>query len=140
MEYRLPLYVVSDMTVSDGLGSSYPSSFSYGGGKLHHLGRGWLGLRWMESNNNDPTVKSKTKEYLNQTFPFTGTSSETEVYDAASNPVIFAETWNTYINPAPNPYPGVYFVAPNRVDVFQHEGQGTPRQTARTKSQSGNAI
>jgi hypothetical protein len=138
-DFELPIYVVSDTTVTDGLGAQYPYSYSYGGGKLNQEGRGWLGFRWRETNDLDPSPnarKKRTTQFSNQTFPFTGTPSETHVYDATNpaSPVEFAETAQLYNDPAPQPFPGrgIYFVQLQRTDSFEWDGVGTARQSAKT--------
>jgi RHS repeat-associated protein len=106
---------------------------------LNQEGRGWLGFRWRETNDLDPSPnarKKRTTQFNNQTFPFTGTPSETHVYDATNpaSPVEFAETAQLYNNPAPQPFPGrgIYFVQLQRTDSFEWDGVGAARQSAKT--------
>jgi len=59
VDVQSPLYVISHVTVNDGIDTDYNSSYSYGGGKAHHLGRGGLGFRWMATVDETPSVLSR---------------------------------------------------------------------------------
>ena len=50
-DVRLPLPLVSQMTVPDGIGGTRATTFQYAGAKLHRQGRGWLGFQSMTTTD-----------------------------------------------------------------------------------------
>jgi YD repeat-containing protein len=102
VDVQTPMYVVSRVTVNDGIDTDYNFSYSYGGLKAHHLGRGGLGFRWMATVDETPSVLSKKTIFYNQykpddpnkPFPITGTVDKTETETTSG--IAFAPTRNIY--------------------------------------------
>ncbi|MBI2228362.1 MAG: VCBS repeat-containing protein [Deltaproteobacteria bacterium] len=119
VDLQHPLYVVSNLTASDGLGANYAYDYSYAGAKAHLLGRGGLGFRSMQEI--DSSANKRTTTFYNQTFPYTSLPSNIET-DRASDGVPFKDTIHTYWNE--NAYPSaptVSFVAPKQVQIVEQE-------------------
>lgn len=77
-DVQAPIYVVSKVDISDGIGSTLSSQYSYVGAKADLSGRGFLGFRQVSVTHLDTNVV-KTSNYR-QNFPYIGlVSSETTV-------------------------------------------------------------
>lgn len=129
MDHQYPLYVVSDITVNDGLGTEYDYNYAYGGAKAHHLGRGGLGFRWMAEV--DISANAKTTTFYKQDFPHTGLPDTVET-DRNSDGAPFRDTIHEYWNQ--NAYPSsptISFVAPKKVDIIEADGSGSSNRTLR---------
>ena len=70
VDVQVPLYVVSSISSSNGIGGAVSTSYTYGGLKSDLMGRGLLGFRWMQTKQIETGLTSYT-EYL-QTWPYTG--------------------------------------------------------------------
>jgi RHS repeat-associated protein len=69
-DFQGPLYVVGDLSASDGIGGTYTQTFHYWGARLHVQGRGFEGFyarRMIDSRNG-----LYNYDYLGRTFPHTG--------------------------------------------------------------------
>src|SRR3990172_1665710 len=130
VDIQSALYVVSDRTVSDGLGGTYHYNYMYGGAKGHLLGRGFLGFRSMQEI--DFSSDKKTTTFYFQTFPHTGLPSNIET-DRASDGAPFKDTIHEYFNEHAYPAaaPTVSFVASKKVDIVEQEGSESPSRTIR---------
>jgi len=131
VDLQYPLYVVSDMVVSNGSGQDFLYEYGYAGAKAHLLGRGLLGFR--QTTMTDLTADSKTTTYFNQDFPLTGLPSDVEI-DRASDGARFldktSDYWNetayTAVAPAVAP---VKFVGPKQVQTVEYDGSPTQSRT-----------
>lgn len=136
-DFQQPLYVVSNLSISDGMPGNPPYlyAYKYEGGKFHHQGRGWLGFRTMATDDQD--VNTRTVTYLNQygelnhagqtnsSFALTGSVDQIEV-ERATDSKVFSLVRNFYATPAPyTNYPGVKLVNLTRVENFVCEGVDT---------------
>ena len=65
-----PLYVVSEVKSSNGLGGEYRSTYRYAGAKSDQHGRGFLGFRQMTVKDEQTGVEQITT--YRQDYPFTG--------------------------------------------------------------------
>ena len=65
-----PLYVVSDLTASDGTGGTYQNRFEYYGARVHLQGRGFEGFH--SQRTHDTRSGTYTFDYMQRSFPFTG--------------------------------------------------------------------
>jgi RHS repeat-associated protein len=131
MNIQYPIYVVSALSIADGLGTVYDHSYTYGGAKAHLLGRGLLGFRWMEEI--DSSANAKTRTFYNQDFPLTGLPSDIEK-DRASDGARFRDTVHDYWNeisypPLPPAVAPVKFVAPKQVLIHEYDGSPTQSRT-----------
>jgi RHS repeat-associated protein len=92
-DYQGPLYVVSSLDASNGVGGSYTKTFSYTGARVHRQGRGFEGF-WL-TVTRDSRNTFYEHDYLNRTFPLTGTQWRVERYESSSNTLISrtADTW-----------------------------------------------
>jgi hypothetical protein len=73
VDFQGPIYVVSQVETSNGVGGTYTSSYRFAGAKADQLGRGFLGFRQVTVKDEQTLVEQAT-EYL-QTWPFTGLTS-----------------------------------------------------------------
>jgi len=71
-----PLWVVSQVDASSGLGGFYTSTYRYAGAKSHLTGRGFLGFREMTARDEQTGIEQVTT-YL-QAYPFTGLVAKRE--------------------------------------------------------------
>ena len=65
-----PIYVVSQVQTTNGVGGTYTSSYKYAGAKADQSGRGFLGFRQVTVKDEQTLVEQAT-EYL-QSWPFVG--------------------------------------------------------------------
>jgi hypothetical protein len=125
VDVQYPLYVVSDITVSDGVGAPYNYEYTYVGAKANFLGRGSLGFH--QTLAVDHSADSKTTTSNNQTFPKIGLPDAIEV-DRLSDGAAFRDM--NYDYQTDNPYPSaptVSFVQVSRQDTVEWEGGQTSR-------------
>jgi len=125
-----PVYVVSNIVVSDGVGSNYNFAYTYGGAKAHLLGRGSLGFRTTTEVDSGANVKKST--FFKQDFPLTGLPDTIEI-DRNSDGAGFLDTINTYVTG--NAYasaPTVSFVGLSQQDTIQMDGTGSSRTIRKT--------
>ena len=135
IDVQFPLYVVSNLTVSDN-DNSYLFSHIYGGGKVNLHGRGWLGFRTMEVV--DSSAGSRQTTFFNQYFPKTGLPHIQET-ERTSDGAMLLDIESKYCDPvndlAPclESFPGVKQVLMKRMETDEREGQATTgRLTAKT--------
>jgi RHS repeat-associated protein len=130
MHLQHPLYVVSNLAVTNGIGSSYDHSYTYGGARLHHLGRGNLGFRWMAEV--DSSADARTTTFYRQFFPHTGLPDTIEI-DRNSDAAPFRDTIHDYynLNAYPTTAPTVTFVGPSQVDIVEWDGNTGLSRTLR---------
>jgi len=109
VDVQSPIYVVSQVTTSNGVGGTYSSSYSYAGAKLDLSGRGFLGFRQMTVKDPQTGITDITN-YL-QSFPYLGLvgsttrSSGTQTLGQSTNTFQFSNTsGTTTISPSSAPY------------------------------------
>jgi RHS repeat-associated protein len=118
MDVAWPLYVVSQVDRSNGLGSNSGTSYTYGGLKAElGTGRGMLGFRWTKSKNQDTQLESYTE--FRQDFPYTGTPllQETRL-SGAGNAGVVRRVINNYACTNPQTSAACTVAAGNRYFVY----------------------
>lgn len=81
LDLQAPMYVVSEVSRDDGVGGQSATSYRYGGAKAHLQGRGLLGFAWMEAEDQQTGIVTRT-EYR-QDHPFTGQVSASKTFKPA---------------------------------------------------------
>jgi hypothetical protein len=109
MDLQSPLYVVSRVDSSNGVGGSYSSSYSYAGAKADLSGRGFLGFRQMTTTDLQTGITG-TATYR-QDFPFVGAVASTtrslgaQTISQSTNTYQFSNaSGTTTISPTSAPY------------------------------------
>jgi len=90
LSLQSPMYVVSSSTVSNGVGGTYQTNYTYAGAKADQLGRGFLGFRNFTST--DPQTQITTGTTFRQDYPFIGIGSQTK---KSTSSVVLNEVDNT---------------------------------------------
>ena len=75
-DMQAPIYVVSRVDSSNGLGGTYSSSYAYAGAKLDLSGHGFLGFRQTSVTDLQTSIVQTT--IYNQQFPYTGLAGVTK--------------------------------------------------------------
>jgi hypothetical protein len=121
VDVQAPIYVVSQVTTSNGVGGTYSSSYSYVGAKLDLNGRGFLGFRQMTVKDLQTGITDITN-YL-QSFPYLGLvasttkSSGSQTLTQSTNTFQFTNVnGTTTISPSSAPY---------RVSLSQNVSSGS---------------
>lgn len=70
MDIATPLHVVSQFTMSDGIGSTYTKFYLYRGGKVDVQGRGFLGFSEISVTDSRDNTQERTA--YSQAFPYIG--------------------------------------------------------------------
>lgn len=65
-----PMYVVSEVQTSNGVGGNYRSTYAYAGARSHVQGRGFLGFGEVTSKDEQTSIETVTT--FRQDWPFTG--------------------------------------------------------------------
>ncbi len=96
-DYQGSLYVVSSLAASNGIGGTFTKTLNYYGARFNLQGRGFEGFhakRTKDSRNNLYTF-----EYFNRSFPYTGTTFQSDLLQPNATTVITstAHTWNSNI-------------------------------------------
>lgn len=77
IDLQIPLYVVSQVDTSNGVGGVNSVQYSYGGLKAEQgTGRGMLGFRWMQSKELSTDIESRTE--FSQDWPYIGMPVKSE--------------------------------------------------------------
>ena len=74
-DLQSPLYVVSRVDTSNGVGGTYSSSYSYAGAKADLSGRGFLGFRQVAATDLQTNIVQTTM--YRQDFPYIGLAAST---------------------------------------------------------------
>ncbi|MDO9420106.1 MAG: hypothetical protein Q7T66_05520, partial [Herminiimonas sp.] len=93
LDVQAPIYVVSSVSQTNGVGGTTTTTYKYGGLKAElGTGRGMLGFRWMESTQAETGMMNRT-EYR-QDWPYTGLpmSSKKSVAGSGNNGVLSQST------------------------------------------------
>jgi len=93
-DLQSPMYVVSSVSTSDGLGANVVTTYTYGGAKADLNGRGFLGFRWTRAVSPDTNLDLTTT--YRQDYPYIGLPSET--VKKASTGEVLSTVANTYAN------------------------------------------
>jgi hypothetical protein len=89
VDVQAPIYVVSRVDTSNGVGGTYSTTYSYAGAKADLSGRGFLGFRQVKATDPQTNIVATTN--VRQDYPFIGlTSSATKV--------LGTQTLNSVIN------------------------------------------
>jgi len=75
VDVQAPIYVVTRVDNSNGVGGTYSSTYSYAGAKADLSGRGFLGFRQMMVNDVQTNITNTTT--YRQDFPYTGLAAST---------------------------------------------------------------
>jgi len=104
-----PMYVVSSVSQTNGVGGSYVTNYKYTGAKVHMTGGGFLGFRIIEEiKPTDTTTTIKTATTFRQDYPFQGLPTSV-VKTQSSSAVPLNQVTNTWTsNPAYNALPYTY--------------------------------
>ncbi|MBW8365838.1 MAG: FG-GAP-like repeat-containing protein [Rhizobium sp.] len=76
VDVQSPLYVVSSVATSDGIGGTYSTDYSYAGAKSHLLGGGFLGFRQVTAHDLQAHIRSTTT--YRQDYPYQGQPTSTQ--------------------------------------------------------------
>ena len=93
MDFNGPMYVVSQASQSDGLGSTFNNTFWYYGARINRQGRGFEGFS--ETRSQDSRNSLYQFVYYNQTYPYTGTVVERDTTQSNGTSLI-AKTVNHF--------------------------------------------
>jgi hypothetical protein len=95
IDLQMPMYVVSSVSRSNGVGGTLTANYTYGGLKAEQGGRGMLGFRWTQAVQAETGQTSRT-EYR-QDWPYTGLPSITKnTLAGGGNAGLLSQTVNTY--------------------------------------------
>jgi len=105
-----PLYLTCQTSLTNGIGGTYVTNYSYAGSKVRLKGGGFLGFRMVEETKptNDPNINIKTTTTFRQEYPFQGLPTViTTKQSPGAFPVLTQVTNHWVDNPAYNaiPYP-----------------------------------
>ncbi|NPU10059.1 hypothetical protein HL666_04745 [Bradyrhizobium sp. 83002] len=121
LELQVPLYVVSRVDTSNGVGGSYSSTYVYAGAKADLSGRGMLGFRQMTVKDLQTGIADTTN--FRQDFPYVGMVASTtrtlgtQTLGQSTNTYQFSNAaGTTAISPSSAPY---------RVSLAQNLASGT---------------
>ena len=92
LDMQSPMYVVSHVTNSDGLGGNYAMDYSYVGAKAHLQGGGYMGFRQFSAH--DPQTHIGTTTTFRQTYPYQGMPLTTQ--KVTDSLVVLSQSTNTY--------------------------------------------
>ncbi|CCD95724.1 hypothetical protein BRAO375_4650016 [Bradyrhizobium sp. ORS 375] len=120
-DLQMPLYVVSRVDVSNGVGGTYSSTYSYVGAKAEITSRGMLGFRQMTVKDLQTGIADTTN--FRQDFPYIGMVASstrtlgTQTLGQSTNTYQFSNAAGTStISPSSAPY---------RVSLAQNVSSGT---------------
>ncbi len=99
IDIQAPIYVVSRVAASDGIGGEHVTNYSYAGAKSRHLGGGFLGFR--ETRSHDPQAKIQSITTYRQDYPYHGAPLSTE--KRTDGNVLISRSVTTYTDQLLNP-------------------------------------
>jgi hypothetical protein len=121
-DMQVPIYVVSRVDASNGVGGVYSGSYTYAGAKADVSGRGFLGFRQMKVTDLQTGIV-ETANYL-QNFPYVGVlASKTKTLSTQT----LAQTTSTY----------QFSNVSNAAAVSAPSGTGAPYRVSIAQSVSG---
>ncbi len=92
MDVQAPLYVVSSVSVSDGLGGSHVTDYTYAGAKSHQRGGGFLGFRQVVARDAQSGLRNVTA--YRQDYPYQGQPLSTRTLTGGG--ILVSRTLITY--------------------------------------------
>ena len=99
LDLQAPMYVVSHVTNSDGIGGNYAMDYTYAGAKAHLQGGGFLGFNKVTAH--DPQAGIRTTTVFRQDYPFQGMPLTTQKVTDSLVPL--NQSNNTYTDTILNP-------------------------------------
>jgi RHS repeat-associated protein len=122
-----PLYVVSEVSVSNGIGGTNTQRYTYADARVDLRGRGFLGFRTVTALDDESQIRTLTT--YNQTFPFVGLVTSVDIrHVSASAPI--KKLTNAWSNV--QPYGGVYQVRAGASTEWTYELNGALVTTVTT--------
>ena len=95
LDLQSPLYVVSTVASSNGIGGTVTTNYKYGGAKADLSGRGFLGFRWLDATQIESGLTTHT-EYR-QDWPYVGLPSlAKKTLPSGGNNGVLTQATNTY--------------------------------------------
>lgn len=73
---RVPIFVVSSVSSSDGIGGTASTNYQYGGAVVDMQGRSFLGFRWFKTTDSETGVNFT--KFVRQDYPYIGLVSQLE--------------------------------------------------------------
>ena len=116
------LWTVASTTIADGLGWSATTSYAFSGALWSGVHREFRGFQ--RATTTDPAGTRTTTTFWQDDVK-RGQVMSTRVESAAG--ALLTLTQHTYTDVSP--HPGVVWARLDRTDVYQYDGQGTPRVT-----------
>ncbi|HET7831444.1 MAG TPA: toxin TcdB middle/N-terminal domain-containing protein, partial [Gallionella sp.] len=99
LDIQAPLYVVSSVASSNGIGGNYVSNYSYAGAKAHVTGGGFLGFHTTSSTDAQTGIVSTTT--YRQDYPYQGLPLSAEKRTGTGTTLnSVSNTWSFVTNPA----------------------------------------
>jgi hypothetical protein len=92
VDVQAPMYVVSSVSTSDGIGGSYLTEYTYAGAKSHQQGGGFLGFR--QTTVRDPQTNIRSTTTYRQDYPYHGAPLTTE--RRTGNNTLIGQSSTTY--------------------------------------------
>jgi len=92
MDFQSPLYVVSSVSSSNGIGGNYVTNYNYAGAQIHLTGGGFLGFNTTGNTDTQTNITSTTT--YRQDYPFQGLPASVTV--AQSNGSLLKQVTNTW--------------------------------------------
>lgn len=92
MDVQAPLYVVSSVSVSDGVGGSHVTDYTYAGAKSHQRGGGFLGFRQVVARDAQSGLRNVTA--YRQDYPYQGQPLSTRTLTGGG--ILVSRTLITY--------------------------------------------
>ena len=120
---KLPfaMTVVRGATISDGMGSSYSTQYTYSGGRYDSATKEFRGFRIATVSD---AIGTTTQTTFSQDLHTKGRVLSVEMKDAQGR--LFSKSTNTWS--CTEPYSGVHFVKLDQTDSFIYDGDNTFRQ------------
>lgn len=118
------IQTVKAITVSDGMGNSYTTNYSYSGGKYNAATRDFLGFGYAKVTDVEGNY---SETYFKQEVCLKGMPDRQETKDAAGN--LYGKVTNEYVTV--EPYNGVHYSKLVRSDSFIYDGDASYKQTCR---------
>ena len=130
-----PIYVVSQVDASNGIGSNYSTAYSYSGAQADQWGRGFLGFAQTSAKDLQTGIVTTTNYHTD--FPYIGhvasqTIATTNTRNGCTAGVTLKTVTNSFgVTPATTS-PAPYFVSLTRSDVTGADCDGTALPSTRT--------
>lgn len=93
---RIPIYVVHQLSVSDGIGGLRKTTYSYNGLRFHLQDHGFLGFNWIKSVDESTPTSITTQTFYRRDYPYIGLVNSTTVDLDGSDQIILGKTDNTW--------------------------------------------